>query len=194
MAAMLSLRATAAASILLVTAVACANDDDDRPEEPASSSVSSPTSSPESSSASTDASCLVTAAELAEITGTEQTIESSSIPSGDLYCETPEDSRGVEIEWFVLKPSPGRPLSHEKQGSNLKKTGLTVSEVELGSDATGWLGTGPLDVAAVQVLTLVDGRELHVNAQAASDDDNIQDHLADDAVGIARAFVAASAD
>ncbi len=165
---------------------------DSSPPPPEASAAEPSTAEPSTTEPRTDniSPCLVTSDDLAELTGTAQTVTPSDVPGVDLYCDTVADSRGVEMEWFLKKSPRGKTPSHQKQRSFMERTGMTVSEVDLGSNTLGWLGTGPADLPMAQILTVVDGLRLYVNVIDVETDDAKPDDLAADATNVARAFVA----
>ena len=131
--------------------------------------------------------CLVSAEQLAEITGTSQEVETSPVPGVELYCETTPDARGIEMFWYLEDPAPRRLPTARQQGRSVRDRGLDVSRLDLGATRPGWLGLGPGDVPNAQVLTVLDGAELHISVLGGDADPA---DLGEEATALARALVA----
>ncbi|WP_457205332.1 hypothetical protein, partial [Nocardioides sp. P5_C9_2] len=74
---------------------------------------------PAPSGAEPGTTCLVTAEQLAEITGTPQEVREVDVPGGglgtELACDTAEDEREVSMEWSLQKPFIDPPPTFEEQ-------------------------------------------------------------------------------
>lgn len=131
---------------LLTTAVllsGCGAEDDD-PARP------SPESASESPSESASP-CLVTAEQLTEITGVEQTLSETGAPPLDpdddpveeVSCDTTLDEREVKISWQVggADLTVGGPITHDELRIYVEQGDAEVTEAEVGAAEPAWVGT-----------------------------------------------------
>ncbi len=138
--------------------------------------------------------CLVTPAQLEEITGTQQTIQ--EIPSegrAEFNCVTTLDDRSVIMQWFVQEPWKNRPRTHAKQRVELDDLKLTVEEVDLGEDQNGWVGAGrPIGYPHAQVNALTDDQWLQITVIAYDRRSPLPlSQIREETLALARAVVAA---
>jgi hypothetical protein len=159
-----------------------------------------PSPPPAASGGEPESACLVTAEQLAEITGTPQEVREVDVPGGglgtQLACDTAEDERTVSMEWSLREPLIDPPPTHEEQRSFVEDPGNEVAEAELGDGQPGWVGFGPsAGHAAAKVVTLLDDLMLHVSVTAWDDDSGVGvAQVRDEALALAEAVVAARSE
>lgn len=186
----------AAALVLSVTAaltLAACSDDDGAGTDPGSGTTtgSTPDAGP----------CLVTAEQLGEILGTEQTVDEVDVPpldeesQDDLTCETAVDDNDQKVTWSLSSTAMtvGGDLTHDELRPFVEGTGTEVSEVEVGADEPAWLGTSSdLGLSFATTATLQGERWLKVEVNG--DDDSVDvEQAGDAAVQVTRALVEAIA-
>lgn len=187
-------RTTKAAALVLAVATAlplAACSDDGSATDP----DTSPTTSP-----SADATpCLVTAEQVGEILGTEQTVEEVEVPAvgeeseGDLTCETAADADDRKVTWSLssAEMTVGGALTHQELRSFVEGTGTKVSEVEVGADETAWLGTSS-DLGLSWATTATSQGERWLKVEVTGDEETVTvDDASDAAVEVTRALVEA---
>ena len=184
---------TSAALVLAVATTlplaACSDDG------PATDPDASPTTSP-----SADATpCLLTAEQLGDLLGTEQTVEEVDVPPmgewsvGDLTCETAPDADDRTITWSLrsAEMTVGGALTHQELRAFVDGAGTEVSEVEVGADETAWLGTSS-DLGLSWATTATSQGERLLEVEVTGDEETVTvDDASDAAVEVTRALVEA---
>lgn len=183
----------AALALSLTAALTLAACSDDTATDPGSSATTG--STPEAGP------CLVTAEQLGEILGAEQTVEEVDVPpvdeesEDDLTCETAVDDNDQKVTWSLSSAAMtvGGDLTHEELRSFVEGTGTEVSEVEVGADEPAWLGTSSdLGLSFATTATLQGERWLKVEVNG--DDDSVGvEQAGDAAVQVTKALVEAIA-
>jgi hypothetical protein len=107
-----------------------------------------PESAPESASAPP---CLITAEQVAEITGVEQSLSEVDAPPLDpgddaveeVSCDTALDEREVKISWQVggADLTAGGPITHDELRIFVEQGDAKVTEAEVGAAEPAWVGT-----------------------------------------------------
>lgn len=188
-------RTTTAVAALAVTSAlglaGCSDDSAPAPDGPDATAASPASAGP----------CLVTAAQLGDILGTEQTVEEVDVPpvdgesEGDLTCETAVDENDQKVTWTLADASMtvGGALTHRELRSFVEGTGTEVSEVEVGADEPAWLGTSS-DLGRSWATTATSQGERWLKVEVSGDDDTVAvGDASDAAVQVTRALVEAIA-
>lgn len=150
-----------------------------------------------------DAPCLVTAEQLTEITGVEQTLSESDAPPVDpdadpedeLLCRTTVDERDTTIEWQLSSSdlAAGGTLTHNQLRDYVARGDAEVTEVDLDAGTPAWVGQREEAGAALTVVAAsLDDRWLSVEL---SGNDEAVDRAGarDEAVAVTSALVDAVA-
>jgi hypothetical protein len=170
--------------------------------DPASPETDDPTTTP-TSTAGDAAPCLVSEAELSEITGVEQTLEESDLPpvdadadpEADVACSTTVDERDVTISWHLASAdmAVGGALTHEELRDFVDEGGARVSEVEVASGTTAWLGS-LRELGLVWATTATSQGDQWLKVEVEGDDSSTTRQQAEDeVVAVTQALVAAHA-
>ncbi len=95
--------------------------------------------------------CLITAEQLAEITGVEQSLSAADAPPLDpdddaveeVSCDTALDEREVKISWQVggADLTVGGPITHDELRVFVEQGDAEVEEAEVGAAEPAWVGT-----------------------------------------------------
>jgi hypothetical protein len=186
-------RVPTAAALLAATCLLAACSD------PASPGADDPAPTPSEEAAP----CLVTEAELAEITGVDQTLEESDLPPVDpdadpeaeIACSTTLDERDVSISWHLTSAdmAVGGSLTHEELRDFVDQGGAEVSEVEVASGTQTWLGSLQ-ELGLVWATTATSQGDQWLKVEVEGDDSTTTRQQAEDeVVAVTSALVAARA-
>jgi hypothetical protein len=189
-------RARTTASLLAAACLLAACSD------PASPGTDDPTAT-DTPSADAAAPCLLTEAELSEITGVEQTLEESDLPpvdpdadpEADVACSTSVDERDVTISWHLASAdmAVGGALTHAELRDFVDEGGARVSEVEVAAGTTAWLGS-LRELGLVWATTATSQGDQWLKVEVEGDDSSTTRRQAEDeVVAVTQALVAAHA-
>lgn len=186
-------RVRTAAALLAATCLLSACSD------PAPTGTDDPTGTPTQEAAP----CLITATELSEITGVQQTLEESDLPpvdpdadpESDIVCSTTADERDVTISWQLTSAdmAVGGSLTHEELRDFVDQGDARVSEVEAASGTQAWLGSLQ-ELGLVWATTATSQGDQWLKVEVEADDSSTTRRQAEDeVVSVTRALVAAHA-
>lgn len=161
-----------ASVLLLSSALVGCNGDDPGTASPTAPTTSAgtqtTTTSPEPTEPTDPAGgqcALVTDEDLTTATGTEQRVLEPVSQGAFTECRTAFDERGMTVQWDLVEASS----SFAEVGEEAQLPGLDRREVQVG-DQRAWLLEGRIvDTDSVQVVLLLDGVKLSVDANDAGD-------------------------
>ncbi|KRF35019.1 hypothetical protein ASG94_12870 [Nocardioides sp. Soil805] len=154
-----------------------------------------PSPEPNGSAGEPEPACLVTAEQLAEITGTPQEVREVDVPGGglgtELACETVLDEREVSMRWSLREPGIDPPPTLEEQRTYVEDPGNEVETVDLGAGQSGWVGFGTsAGLTGANVVTLLDDLMFQTSVTAYDDTGVSVEKVRDEALALAEAVVA----